>query len=72
MMCGDNSQMSLDSRLWGRPHPLVFQEIDRTPFVVNRKLLLGKAWVVYFPAPFSVTQGGVPFVPDFGRLRFIR
>jgi hypothetical protein len=69
MMCGDNSQMSLDSRLWGRPHPLVAQQIDDTPFIVNRKLLLGKAWVVYFPAPFSITEGGVPFVPDFGRLR---
>ena len=72
MMCGDNSQMSLDSRLWGRPHPLVSQEIDGTPFIVNRKLLLGKAWVVYFPAPFTVTSGGYPVVPDFGRLRFIR
>jgi signal peptidase I len=73
MMCGDNSQMSLDSRLWGRPHPLVAQQIDPAPFVVNRKLLLGKAWVVYFPAPFPVTDGGrVPVIPDFGRLRFIR
>jgi hypothetical protein len=72
MMCGDNSQMSLDSRLWGSPHPLVAAQIDASPFVVNRKLLLGKAWVVYFPAPFAITEGGVPVVPDFGRLRFIR
>lgn len=72
MMCGDNSQMSLDSRLWGSPHPLVAAQIDDSPFIVNRKLLLGKAWVVYFPAPFSITDGGMPVVPDFGRLRFIR
>jgi hypothetical protein len=73
MMCGDNSQMSLDSRLWGRPHPLIAQEIDPTPFVVNRELLLGKAWVVYFPATYSIkADGGLPVVPDFGRLRFIR
>ena len=73
MMCGDNSQMSLDSRLWGRPHPLIAQEIDPAPFVVNRELLLGKAWVVYFPSTFSIKDGGgLPVVPDFGRLRFIR
>jgi hypothetical protein len=73
MMCGDNSQMSLDSRLWGEPHPLIAQTIDEAPFLVNRKLLLGKAWVVYFPAPFTVTaNGGTPVIPDFGRLRFIR
>src|SRR5262245_43200921 len=72
MMCGDNSQMSLDSRLWASPHPLVEKQIDPHPFTVHRRLLLGKAWVVYFPAPYSITEGGVPVVPDFGRLRFIR
>jgi hypothetical protein len=73
MMCGDNSQMSLDSRLWGDPHPLIEQTIDEAPFLVHRKLLLGKAWVVYFPAPFTITENGkTPVIPDFGRLRFIR
>ena len=72
MMCGDNSQSSLDSRLWGAPHRLVARQIDDAPFVVNRKLLLGKAWVVYFPAPFPIYKDGMPVVPDFGRLRFIR
>jgi signal peptidase I len=71
-MCGDNSTASSDSRLWGNPHPLIAQQIDPHPFVVNRKLLLGKAWVVYFPAPLGVSKNGTPFVPDFGRLRFIR
>ena len=72
MMCGDNSQMSLDSRLWGSPHPLVASQIDDHPFTVNRKLLLGKAWVVYFPAPYPLKEDGVAVIPDFGRLRFIR
>ncbi len=72
MMCGDNSPMSLDSRLWGNPDPLVASQIDPSPFVVNRKLLLGKAWVVYFPAPYPVKENGLPVIPDFGRLRFIR
>ena len=70
MMLGDNSPASQDSRLWGRPHPLVKEQIDDAPFLVNRKLLLGKAWVVYFPSPLPL--GGRKIIPDFGRLRFIR
>lgn len=73
MMCGDNSQMSLDSRLWGRPHPLVVEQIgDDSPFIVPRKMLVGRAWCVYFPAPYALKDGGLSVVPDFGRLRFIR
>jgi signal peptidase I len=73
LMCGDNSPASSDSRMWGRPDPLVAAQIgDASPFIVNRKLMLGKAWAVYFPAPFRMTENGVSFIPDFGRLRFIR
>lgn len=73
MMCGDNSQLSLDSRLWARPHPLVLAQIgDDSPFTVHRKLLIGKAWVVYFPAPYPIGDGDRNVIPDFGRLRFIR
>jgi hypothetical protein len=72
-MCGDNSPASSDSRLWGNPDPIVAVQIgDSAPFVVNRKLMLGKAWAVYFPAPYRMTDNGVSFIPDFGRLRFIR
>ncbi len=71
-MLGDNSPASSDSRLWGNPHPLVAQQVDGSPFVVHRKLLLGKAWVVYFPAPYSLSENGRGVIPDFGRLRFIR
>ena len=71
-MLGDNSQASQDSRLWGNPAALVAEQIDKSPFVVNRKLLLGKAWVVYFPAPYRITKGSKRLIPDFGRLRFIR
>ncbi|MFB3139422.1 MAG: hypothetical protein ACE10B_09405, partial [Phycisphaerales bacterium] len=72
LMLGDNSPFSSDSRLWGSPAPIVAAQIDDAPFVVNRKLLLGKAWVVYFPAPYPLRDGGRAVVPDFGRLRFIR
>ena len=71
-MCGDNSAASSDSRLWGNAHPLVAEQVDDSPFVVNRRLLLGKAWVVYFPAPLSISENGRSFIPDFGQLRFIR
>ncbi len=71
-MLGDNSPASSDSRLWGNPHPYVADQIDPSPFVVHRKLLLGKAWVVYFPAPYPLTGNGRGVVPNFGKLRFIR
>ena len=72
LMLGDNSPFSSDSRLWGSPAPIVAAQIDDAPFIVNRKLLLGKAWVVYFPAPYPLRDGGRAVIPDFGRLRFIR
>jgi hypothetical protein len=71
-MLGDNSPASLDSRLWGSPHPLVATQIDPAPFVVHRRLLLGKAWVVYFPSPYGLGEESRAVIPDFGRLRFIR
>ena len=45
--------------------PIVAEQVDPTPFVVPRDLLIGKAFLVYFPAltPESV--------PNFGMLRFI-
>ena len=77
MMCGDNSAASKDSRLWGKPSPLVEKIFgaefgENAPFVVPRALLLGKAWCVYFPAPVSPTASLPKIMPDFGELRFIR
>lgn len=66
-VCGDNSPQSLDGRLWDVPHPWV-RRIDPSIGVVNRDLLIGKAFFVYFPAPYRV--GRVP-VPDTGRVRLI-
>lgn len=72
MMLGDNTSNSLDSRLWGNPHPIVAAQLDPAPFVVHRDLLIGKAWVVYFPSPLPLSEGGKTFIPNFGDLRFIR
>jgi len=67
-VCGDNCAGSFDARLWGTPDPWV-RPIDDTPGVVPRKLMLGKAFFVYYPAPTWV--GGRLPVPDVGRMRFI-
>ena len=48
------------------------ETIDPTRFVVHRRLLIGKAFFVYFPAPYGLSPDGARFVPDFGNLRFIR
>jgi len=69
-MCGDNSAFSLDSRLWTEDMivPWVRENIDDTPGVVNEDLVVGKAFVVYWP---SLLHDGVPFAPDIGRVRWI-
>lgn len=67
---GDNSPFSKDGRLWDTVDPWVADQIDATVGVVPRKLLLGKAFFVYFPAP-SAALGAIP-IPDFGRMRAIR
>ncbi len=73
VMLGDNSGASRDSRLWGRPHPLVVDQLNvSSPFVVPEALMIGKAWCVYFPSPLRLSPGGTPFIPDFGQFRFIR
>ncbi|MSR18306.1 MAG: S26 family signal peptidase [Phycisphaerales bacterium] len=73
VMCGDNSGASRDSRLWGRPHLLLKDELNfEKPFLVPSELIIGKAWSVYFPAPLPIWPGGATIIPDFGRLRFIR
>jgi len=64
MMAGDNSTYSLDGRLWGNPDEFVAAQIDDSPFIVNRDLLIGKAWGVYWLPP--------PLIPEFNRFRFIR
>jgi len=65
--CGDNSPASLDGRLWTSVDRWVAEQVDPTIGVVNRDLLVGKAFFVYFPAPIP----GKILMPDAGRLRFI-
>jgi signal peptidase I len=74
-MCGDNSSNSLDSRLWepGSIDKWVEQEIDDRLGMVHRDLVVGKAFMVYFP---GMLDGGMTtrrgrFSPDVGRMRWI-
>lgn len=69
-MCGDNSPASYDGRRWDGVDWWIGDQIDRTPGVVNRRLLMGRAFFVYFPA-WHMAFDKVP-VPDFGRMRAIR
>lgn len=69
-MCGDNSSNSLDSRLWtpGSIDPWVNELIDNNEGMVHRDLIVGKAFVVYFPA---LLDDGPIMTPDVGRARWI-
>ena len=78
---GDNSPHSLDSRLWDKVEPWIrqryFASDDPHPQgVVPRRLMIGRAFFVYFPAPLRWSPDSPAFVPggrvpDFGRMRFI-
>jgi signal peptidase I len=78
---GDNSPASQDSRLWnigpGEPavDPWIRETIpaSRNPGVVPRKLMVGRAFFVYWPAPYGFTKSrsGIPLLPNFGDMRFI-
>lgn len=65
-VCGDNSPQSEDGRLWEDPDPWIAM-LDPDGGVVNRRLLIGKAFFVYWPATHA---GKVPIF-DAGRVRFI-
>lgn len=59
---GDNSGLSLDSRLW---------ETDDIPYYVERRLLLGKAVCVYWPHGKLIPGTSLPYLPNFSKMRHI-
>lgn len=69
-MCGDNSARSHDSRLWQQSSivPWVKELIDDRAGMVNEDLVVGKAFVVYWPS--MLKESTVP-APDAGRVRWI-
>lgn len=80
---GDNGPISDDARFWGQ---LTGQQPDIYPWVealmfaddgrdhtgrVPRRLLVGRAFFVYYPAPFGLSPEAPGVFPNFGRMRLI-
>jgi signal peptidase I len=70
---GDNSPQSSDGRFWDHVDPWVLQRMfypdhPAPQGIVPRKLLIGRAFFVYFPGPFYIQK--LP-LPNFGQMRFI-
>ena len=75
---GDNSPMSLDSRYWRNIHPWILKryfdergDMTRHLGIVPRRLIMGKAFFVYFPAPLRLSPTTPGVFPNFGEMRFI-
>ncbi len=68
---GDNSPESEDSRRWDRVNEVVRAQTGVKEGRVPRKLMLGRAFFVYFPPPHRWRPDGMALVPNFGRMRFI-
>lgn len=78
MMMGDNSPRSKDGRAWGTDDR-AWDPNNRAYNEVPESLLIGKAFLVYWPhgKPFWPNIGiskdfRVPFLPNFGRMKWIR
>ena len=82
---GDNSPFSSDGRAWGTIDPkgatdpwvLARSFAAGTPEihsygVVPRRLMMGKAFFVYFPSLIGSSPQATPMFPDFGEMRLIR
>lgn len=75
---GDNTPWSYDGRYWSRVDPWVqhsyLEGIDAPERlgVVPRELMMGRAFFVYYPAPFALRPGAPRVFPNFGDMRFIR
>lgn len=72
---GDNSPRSSDSRYWHSVHPWIVERMlkdkSQQVGVVPRNLMMGRAFFVYFPAPYLWRPSGLAVVPNFGKMRFI-
>lgn len=73
-LLGDNSGNSRDGRTVDAVDPWVAATVDPKLGIVNRDMLMGRAFVVFWPDPAEIVLGPVrlPIVPDFGRMRWIR
>ncbi len=71
-MLGDNSNDSEDSRAWYRVEP-VLRKMHLPLGVVPQRYILGRAFMVYWPAGFRPMRAvNWAIIPNIGRMRFIR
>ncbi|MEM7680455.1 MAG: S26 family signal peptidase [Planctomycetota bacterium] len=79
-VAGDNGPISDDARFWTSVDPWVraryfpdtpADDPDRFAGIVPRKLVVGRAFLVYYPNPFELAPGWGGVLPDLGRVRFI-
>jgi signal peptidase I len=71
-MLGDNSNDSEDSRAWYRVEP-VLRSMHLPLGVVPQRYILGRAFMVYWPAGFRPIRSiNWAIIPNIGRMRFIR
>jgi signal peptidase I len=70
-VCGDNSEMSWDARLWNEPINLPGENLQVQDGRVPGRFLLGKAFFVYWPAGYRPVRGLPGLAPNFGQMRFI-
>lgn len=71
---GDNQPASKDGRDWTDVDGWVrvrYFDGEERPGVVPRSLLVGRAFMVYYPAPHGVSPRAKGVFPDFGRMRFV-
>jgi len=69
---GDNSPQSHDSRFWDQPGKRNGKSESYREGVVPRDYLIGRAFFVYWPGGFHLTDW-MPYavIPNFGSMRFI-
>ncbi|MFA9476930.1 S26 family signal peptidase [Phycisphaerales bacterium AB-hyl4] len=77
---GDNGPQSDDGRFWQHVDETIAEQYfaDRladgedAAGLVPEELMMGRAFFVYFPAPYPWQAGGRQIVPNFGDMRMIR
>lgn len=70
---GDNSPCSSDGRLWRRRHPsAVLEDGKQVENFVGRELLIGKAFLIYWPHGWNLGPIPVPIVPNVSRMERIK
>jgi len=71
---GDNQPASKDGRDWSDVNAWIQERYfdgEKRLGVVPRSLLVGRAFMVYYPAPHGFSAQGKGVLPDFGRMRFV-